>query len=302
MANGQQGKYWCFTINNPREEDPTNLDRLTSGEDSHASYLVYGREQGDSGTPHLQGYVEFRNRLRFTQVKRLLGERAHVERRRGTPTDAADYCKKDGDFTESGELSTPQPGKRSDLDRALDDIRAGCSIQDLWSEHSATMVRYSRGLMEAHSRLQPSTIVPTYDLATFRVRLPAYDGRSLLVVGESGIGKTQLAVATYPRALFVSHMDELKGFVAGEHDAIIFDDMSFKHLPRTAQIHIVDQDHPRALHVRYGIANIPAKTPKIFLTNVEDIFDMEDSAIKRRIHILRFWEGFGALWNPPDES
>lgn len=298
--NEQQGKYWCFTINNYDAETEADLQRLTEGESPRATYIIFGRETGESGTPHLQGYIEFAARQRFNQVRRLLGGRAHVERRRGTGLQAADYCKKDGSFVESGTISSPGPGKRTDLDRALDDIRAGATIQDLWTDHTAAMVRYSRGLLEARARLNPPTVSATYNLESFRVRLPAYDGRSLLVVGKSGIGKTQLALATYPKALFVSHIDQLKEFVPEEHDAIIFDDMSFKHLPRSAQIHLVDQDQPRAIHVRYGTAWIPARTPKVFLSNIEDIFDMQDSAIRRRIHLVRFPDLWDKLYTADD--
>lgn len=297
-SNAQQGKYWCFTINNYTAEDEARLRALTEGEVPRATYIVFGREVGESGTPHLQGYVELPLRLRLTQLKRLLGDRAHVERRRGTAQQARDYCTKDGSVTEQGSISTPKPGKRTDLDRALDDIRAGCSVQDLWTDHTGAMVRYSRGLIEAHARLAPKVVSGAYTLESFRVRLPAFDGRSLLAIGASGIGKTQLALATYPKALFVTHIDQLKEFVEGEHEAIIFDDMSFRHLPRTAQIHLVDQDQPRAIHVRYGVATIPAKTPKVFLSNVEDVFDLMDKAIARRLHVLRFPEMIGNLWTP----
>lgn len=99
-----RSKYFCFTINNYTNDD---VDRLSNLGDE-ITYIVFGREVGESGTPHLQGYVEFRNRKRFPQVKTLLGNRVHLEKRRGSPQEASDYCKKDGDFEEIGELSRGQ--------------------------------------------------------------------------------------------------------------------------------------------------------------------------------------------------
>lgn len=82
----------------------------------------------------------------------------------------------------------------------------------------------------------------------------------------------------------VSHMDQLKDYDATVHDGILFDDMSFKHMPRTAQIHIADMDDDRYIHIRYATAYIPKGTLKIATTNVRDIFD-DDAAIKRRCHV-----------------
>lgn len=59
-----------------------------------STYLVYQEEVGDSGTHHLQGYVEFPNKKSLQQVRGIL-EGAHWEPRAGTAEQAAAYCKKD---------------------------------------------------------------------------------------------------------------------------------------------------------------------------------------------------------------
>lgn len=86
----------------------------------------------------------------------------------------------------------------------------------------------------------------------------------------------------------MSHIDDLLKFDPKKHEGIIFDDMDFKHVPRTAQIHLVDTDFERSIHCRYACARIPAKTKKIFTTNEFNggIFLINDPAIARRIKAI----------------
>lgn len=98
-----QSRHWCFTINNWTAEHDDALRALGST----ATYLVYGYETGQQGTPHIQGYVVFPVRKRFSAAKAALPGNPHVEVRRGTPKQAADYCKKDGVYQEYG---TPPTG------------------------------------------------------------------------------------------------------------------------------------------------------------------------------------------------
>jgi len=104
----QQSRRWVFTLNNYTDNEVASLLSLDS------TYLVFGREVGESGTPHLQGFVVFHTNQRFAAAKALLGERVHLERAMGTSVQAATYCKKDGDFEERGELPANQ-GKRNDF-------------------------------------------------------------------------------------------------------------------------------------------------------------------------------------------
>lgn len=118
-----RSKYWCFTLNNYTEEEVSYLQNLgesigVSSQDeekcpevSFVSYLVFGRETGEEGTPHLQGYIEFTKRQYFRRAKAYIGERAHIQMRYAHASEAANYCKKEGDFQEYGTISAPERGK-----------------------------------------------------------------------------------------------------------------------------------------------------------------------------------------------
>jgi len=112
--------------------------------------------------------------------------------------------------------------------------------------------------------------------------------KSTIIIGPSGCGKTNWALknAELP-TLVISHMDDLKKFKPRVHKSLIFDDMDFKHTPRTAQIHIVDNALPRSIHVRYGVVQLPAGLQKIFTTNQEIFID--DIAINRRVNKINLY-------------
>jgi len=99
-----QTKRWCFTLNNYTDDHLIHLRSLAESCD----YLVFGREVGASGTPHLQGFVIFKERKRLTSAKSQLPGNPHLQSARGTPAQASDYCKKDHDFEEFGQLPAPQ--------------------------------------------------------------------------------------------------------------------------------------------------------------------------------------------------
>jgi len=112
---GSYGKRWVFTLNNYTPEEEAALQEL---DDEAVEYLVCGREIGESGTPHLQGFIVLRERKRLNGVKSIVGQRCHCELARGTNAEASKYCKKDADYFEVGntDVANVGQGKRSDWD------------------------------------------------------------------------------------------------------------------------------------------------------------------------------------------
>jgi len=84
-------KNWVFTLNNYTDADEIKLD--TMFDHGHFNYVCYGREIGESGTPHLQGYVQLKKKLRLPQLRQLIGARGHYEIARGHPRMASEYCR-----------------------------------------------------------------------------------------------------------------------------------------------------------------------------------------------------------------
>ena len=110
---------WCFTINNYNEAEEEEFRRQL---DQFCNYWIYRREQGENGTKHYQGFIQLKTKARLRTVKtKLPFGRAHLEKRRGTPEEGRDYCKKEGQWTEGGVLKTA--GKSAGLSMAVENIQ-----------------------------------------------------------------------------------------------------------------------------------------------------------------------------------
>lgn len=79
--------------------------------DINCKYLIFGREIGASGTPHLQGTISFKNPISFPSVKKKI-PRAHIEVCKDVNA-SIEYCQKDNDFFENGDR--PRMGERTDI-------------------------------------------------------------------------------------------------------------------------------------------------------------------------------------------
>lgn len=98
--NTSKTRNWCFTLNNYTVSDETYLSNITKT--AWCLYIIFGKETGENGTPHLQGYIELKNCMKLTGLKAKFGSRYHFEPRRGSQAQAIDYCKKDGNWKEFG--------------------------------------------------------------------------------------------------------------------------------------------------------------------------------------------------------
>lgn len=183
-------RHWTFTLNNYTDDDVSKLQQLPSG----ARYLVYGKEVGDAGTPHLQGFISFKQVQRVQRIKDLFDGKAHIEVARN-PKCAAQYCKKDGDFKEFGE-PPKQSGKRTDLEALAKAIQEGeTDRKKLRSEYPTVCARYGNFVTQLIIDQIPDPVLKFHALNGWQqtlngiLKLPP-DSRSIIFVvdldGNSG--------------------------------------------------------------------------------------------------------------------
>lgn len=137
---------YVFTYNNP----PSNpLDFKASLEAAERiRYGIFQLEEGENGTPHYQGYLEFTTPTRMgAKWLRTILPGAHLEKRKGSRKQARDYCKKedtrkDGPW-EVGEWKAGGSGARNDLQGIIDSCKTG-SLKRVAEEHPEGILRYSK--------------------------------------------------------------------------------------------------------------------------------------------------------------
>lgn len=122
MPRAQRLRNVCFT-----DFDVAEDHRNTVHNYELAAYVITGIETCPStGKLHLQGYAELREKVALTTLKELM-PMAHFEQRKGTADAAIKYCKKEGNFLESG--TRKAPGKRTDIERTKKIMQTGGGIR-----------------------------------------------------------------------------------------------------------------------------------------------------------------------------
>lgn len=139
---------WCFTWNNYSEADWNLAPKLFEGNEVKINYLVQGKEVGENGTPHIQGFIHFDTQRTLGGLKKIFGPQPHWEPKspKSTFEQAAAYCKKDGNFIELGVL--PKQGARSDLHALVADAKKGTSIDEAAEIHGETALKYLKSYRE----------------------------------------------------------------------------------------------------------------------------------------------------------
>ena len=84
-------KRWCFTLNNYTDDEICSIVPIIT---KKCSIGIIGKEVGENGTPHLQGYIEFKSKTRpLTHFK---SKRIHWEKCKGNRDSNIEYCSKEG--------------------------------------------------------------------------------------------------------------------------------------------------------------------------------------------------------------
>ncbi|MBA7541137.1 hypothetical protein ES705_33444 [subsurface metagenome] len=142
----------CFTANNYTAAGLAAITALTTDakvtRETRMTYLIFNQEAGENtGTPHLQGYVQMEKPVAIESVTKflqtILGTLVRTFECNGSSEQNYNYCSKEAtkiagtDTVEIGQIieipGKKGQGKRSDLEEVKKAIESGMSSEDLQS-------------------------------------------------------------------------------------------------------------------------------------------------------------------------
>lgn len=173
-------KKWCFTLNNYTQEEFDSIYNI------ECEYLILGKEVGAEGTPHIQGFIVFSGRKTFNTVKRLLGERCHIEAARGTILQNVEYCSKDNNYVEKG--TRPQDNHEAGgaaTKRKWDEARSLAKEGRFEEIPSDLWIKYRRAFKAEY---EDALKVKDTEIGDFRLK-----DHFFWIYGPTGTGKSHLA-------------------------------------------------------------------------------------------------------------
>jgi len=232
----------CFTQNNWTPESYAALQDYAKDQ---CVYMVLGKEIAPTtGTPHLQGFLYYENPRHYPNTKfREISLACHDEPMRGSPRQAANYCKEDGDFWEFGEV--PAQGARADWDAALQQLQDTKSVINVidTQPHLIPCIR----ALERYKQISQKGI--------------HRDVKVIVLVGPPGCGKTRFAWDKYPDLYSKPDGAWFDGYDG--QDTILLDDY-YGHLPYAQLLKMCDR-YPLLLPVKGGF--VPATYTTIIITS-----------------------------------
>lgn len=86
-------KRWCFTLNNYTDLEISSIVPLFK---DNCNIFFFSKEVGEKGTPHLQGYCEFKKKVRPISIFGWITNRIKWIKAKGDMKSNLDYCSKDG--------------------------------------------------------------------------------------------------------------------------------------------------------------------------------------------------------------
>jgi len=245
-----QYRNWCFTLNGDAVEEQLE-PRLWPD----VRCCCWQMEIGEAGNVHMQGYAEFNKAKRLGGMRDMVGlGTAHFEPRGGTKEQAIAYCTEpDATFLE-GPWWWPDEatvraggvqGKRTDLEGALDAVKAGATNAELVENHGVVAVKYYRGLEWARlQRPAPEWAVPEKDC--------------VLYWGPTGTGKSWLLREECPEGpdwYWASPGKWFDGYQGQQ--GIVFDEIRDSWMPWEFLLRLIDV-YPKRLETKGGTVNCVA--------------------------------------------
>lgn len=233
---------WCFTINNYTADDIDQLNNLKS-----IKFLIVGREVAKTGTPHLQGYVEFKDSKTLSQAKKNIN--GHLSPAYGNKQQNITYCsKEDKEPLIRGNTKTSK-GKRTDLK----------DIKELIKTHTIPQL-IDKGLIKNIQQRKFAEALRA-DAIEERTDYPEV----IWICGDTGAGKTLQVFQSNTGKTIHKQTQSNKWWNGYEgQDVVILDDIRADFAKYHELLTLLDK-YPHRVEIKGGYMQF--NSPRIYITS-----------------------------------
>lgn len=167
-ASALESQYskWVLTFNNPDSKyDGAGCDLHNwIGERIDITYMAWCKEQGSSGTPHFQIYLETKGKLRWNSIKNKVSPLGLWVAPSRDSEKGREYCMHEGKHKDKGGMTEgpwehgtfkgATQGKRNDLHSMAKLVQSGKSLFEVSEADPSTFIKFHGGI-KALQALQP---------------------------------------------------------------------------------------------------------------------------------------------------
>jgi hypothetical protein len=266
---GKKSRVACFTIFDYNDYVVERLRNYAT----ECRYLVFGHEIAPStNEPHLQCFVCWETSHSIIKFHDTIWETKefHIETKlKGTHQQAADYCKKEGNFEEFGTL--PRQGERTDWCVAVDQLKSGTPVEEV---------------VESQPQLLPC-IRALQTFKTLSLKPQHRDIKVFVLWGDAGSGKSRWAYDNYPGLYSKPDGKWWDGYTG--QTTILLDDF-YGYIPHADLLKVLDR-YPYQAEVKNGYVH--AQWTTVIITSNKHPREWYlkglTPALKRRLHKIFFY-------------
>lgn len=260
-----------FTVNLPDARDWGEYDVASVARDLESQFFIAGKETGEEGRKHFQGYFELKKKKQGSAIDKIfrrvfpLPISCHFEPSRGTADQNIEYCsKQDKSAFRQGEPL--KQGSRNDLEGAMQAVAEGAEMVTVAETYPTTWAQYRRSLAE---------------YALMKAQKRNWPTKTIYLWGPTGTGKTMHAQELNPTSVYWTGAF-LNGF-NGEK-VLLFDDFDYSKMDWQVFLTMTDR-YPMSINVKGGWANF---APEILIftsnSNPKDWWPKAPDATRAAIH------------------
>lgn len=173
---------WCYTL---YSDVPLDIQ---------STFHVWQREKcPHTSNLHFQGFIILKTPQEFKKVKKLLGERVHIEEAKGSIEQNIAYCTKEDSRVEgpwrTGSYENSGQGKRSDLIKIHNLCKEKKTLEEIVNNCPSEYIKYHNGIDKIRALYSEK-------------RNPNNPVEVIVYWGEPGCGKSRRAFTENPDAFY----------------------------------------------------------------------------------------------------